>query len=167
MCTPSAFLNPWHGCVPSWRRCKTMVAALRTLLSVTLSAAGAHELDLRQRKYGIFVAELKGNAKDAARLVLQVQAQLPSEAVHTRLPQMVKVGPIEAIRELVNMQLPGIGLKALPVAPRELPYVAGAAYFELQVVGSPLWQQARSSGHLALHVAGEFPNLALALWQIA
>ena len=67
--------------------------------------------------------------------------------------------------ELVNLQLPGIGLRALPVAPRQLPFHAGSHYFELDRQGE-LWKALERSGNLALHVAGDFPGLELELWAV-
>jgi type VI secretion system protein ImpJ len=61
--------------------------------------------------------------------------------------------------------LPGIGLRLLPTAPRQLPFHAGFHYFELDR-GSDLWKQLINSGGLALHVAGDFPALELELWAI-
>ena len=54
---------------------------------------------------------------------------------------------------------------AVPVAPRQIPYHAGFAYFELDQTDS-LWEQLQNSGGIALHVAGEFPGLAMELWAI-
>jgi type VI secretion system protein ImpJ len=66
---------------------------------------------------------------------------------------------------LVNLQLPGIALRSLPVAPRQLPYHAGSHYFELDRQGE-LWKQLERSGSLALFVTGDFPGLELELWAV-
>jgi type VI secretion system protein ImpJ len=65
----------------------------------------------------------------------------------------------------VNLALPGVALRAVPVAPRQIPYHAGFTYFELEKSGE-LWGQLERSGGLAMHIAGEFPGLALELWAI-
>ena len=78
---------------------------------------------------------------------------------------MVKIGAVEHIRDLVNVAIPGIAVRPLPVAPRQIPFYAGASYFELDR-NSPHWQQMQSSGGFAIHVSGEFPNLRLELWAI-
>jgi type VI secretion system protein ImpJ len=77
----------------------------------------------------------------------------------------VKIGPVERIRDLVNLQLPGIALQAMPVAPRQIPYHAGFNYFALEQVGD-LWKQLEKSGALAMHIAGEFPGLEMQFWAI-
>ena len=80
-------------------------------------------------------------------------------------PQQAKVGSVEHIRDLVNLQLPGIALLPMPVAPRQIPYHAGSSYFELDR-GSDHWKQLANSGGFAFHIAGQFPGLNLAFWAI-
>jgi type VI secretion system protein ImpJ len=53
----------------------------------------------------------------------------------------------------------------LPVAPRQIPFYAGASYFELDR-NSPHWQQMQASGGFAIFVSGDFPNLRMELWAI-
>ena len=60
---------------------------------------------------------------------------------------------------------PGVPVAPVPVAPRQIPFHAGFAYFELDQT-SELWEQLKTSGGLALHVAGEFPGLAMEFWAI-
>jgi type VI secretion system protein ImpJ len=98
--------------------------------------------------------------------VLAVNAQIPSEALRLRFPAQVKIGPAERIRDLVNLQLPGVAVKAMPVAPRQIPYHAGFSYFELETRGSELWRQLERSAGLAMHVSGDFPGLELEFWAI-
>jgi type VI secretion system protein ImpJ len=56
-------------------------------------------------------------------------------------------------------------LRALPVAPRQIPYHTGKAYFELDHA-SPIWKQVADGGGLAMHVAGDFPSLEFDLWAV-
>jgi type VI secretion system protein ImpJ len=77
----------------------------------------------------------------------------------------VKIGAVEHIRDLVNVLLPGIAVRVLPVAPRQIPFYAGASYFELDR-NSPHWQQMQASGGFAIFVSGDFPNLRTELWAI-
>jgi type VI secretion system protein ImpJ len=90
---------------------------------------------------------------------------MPTEQLRRVFPNTVKIGAVEQIRELVNVALPGIAVRALPVAPRQIPFYAGAVYFELDR-GSPHWQQMQTSGGFAIHVSGDYPNLKLELWAI-
>lgn len=107
-------------------------------------------------------AELRRSAS----FVLAVNAQMPGDAVRARFPTQVKIGPAEKIRDLVNLQLPGVTLRPMPVAPRQIPYHAGFNYFELETRGNEMWKQLETSGGLAMHIAGEFPGLELELWAI-
>ncbi|MEW9897789.1 type VI secretion system baseplate subunit TssK [Chitinivorax sp. PXF-14] len=123
-------------------------------------------IELQDRKYGIRVAVIPDpELTRHANFVLAVNAQMPSEAVRTRFPAQLKIGPVDKIRDLVNLQLPGIGLRSLAVAPRELPYHAGFHYFELDRNGE-LWKQLERTGGLAMHVSGEFPGLEMEFWAI-
>ena len=54
---------------------------------------------------------------------------MPAETLRRNFPNQVKIGPVEQIRELINVALPGIAVRALPVAPRQLPYYAGHILF--------------------------------------
>ena len=53
--------------------------------------------------------------------------------------------------------LPGVPVVPVPVAPRQIPYHAGYAYFELDQTHE-LWEQLKNSGGVAIYVAGEFPG---------
>jgi type VI secretion system protein ImpJ len=142
-----------------------IMIALRTALSAVLEQA-AMPIELVEHKYGIRVGTipdrtLLGNAA----FVLAVKAAMPTDRLSRTFPAQIKIGPVEHIRNLVNAALPGINLRPLPVAPRQIPYHTGVVYFELDRA-SPLWKQMESSGGLALHLAGDFPELELEFWAI-
>ena len=122
---------------------------------------------LQDRKHGVRVAMIPDlDMQRNAQFVLAVTAQLPGDALRARFPTQVKIGTVERIRDLVNLQLPGVGLRPLPVAPRQIPYHAGFNYFELETRGNEMWKQLESSGGLAMHVAGDFPGLELEFWAV-
>jgi type VI secretion system protein ImpJ len=138
---------------------------LRRSLSMVIERS-AIQIELQDRKYGVRVAIVPDrDLFRTASFVLAVTAQLPGDAVRSRFPTQVKIGPAERLRDLVNLQLPGVGLRPLPVAPRQIPYHAGANYFELEQ-DSDLWRQLDRSGGLAMHIAGDFPGLELEFWAI-
>jgi type VI secretion system protein ImpJ len=145
---------------------RAVIQDLRQSLSMVMEQT-AIPIELQLRKHGIRVAiiadtELQRNAS----FVLAVAAQLPGEALRARFPTQVKIGPVERIVDLVNLQLPGVTLRPMPVAPRQIPYHAGFNYFELDTRNNELWKQLESSGGLAMHIAGEFPGLELEFWAI-
>jgi type VI secretion system protein ImpJ len=97
--------------------------------------------------------------------VLAVRADMPAEELRKRFPAQLKIGPVEKIRELVTLALPGIALQTMPVAPRQIPFHAGFVYFELDQANE-LWEQLKTSGGISLHVAGDFPGLKMEFWAI-
>jgi len=142
-----------------------VMAQLRRSLSMVLEQ-NAIAIELQDRRYGVKVAIIADlELVKTASFVLAVAAQVPAEVLRTRFPTQVKVGPVERIRDLVNLQLPGIPLHPLPVAPRQIPFHAGSNYFELER-GGELWKQLERSGGLAMHIGGEFPGLELEFWAI-
>ena len=142
-----------------------MIADLRRALSADIDQ-NAVSIPLRDARHGVRIGPITDrNWLRAGSFVLSVQADMPSEHLRRLFPNQVKIGAVEHIRELVNVALPGIAVRPLPVAPRQIPFHAGATYFELDR-GSPHWQQMQTSGGFAIHVAGEFPNLRMELWAI-
>jgi len=142
-----------------------VMAELRTALSKVLSQA-AVPIVLQEHRYGIRVATVADRSLLAqAVFVLAVKADITTEELRSRFPAQVKIGPKERIHELVNLALPGIGMRPLAVAPRQLPFYAGYVYLELERPND-YWRQIEETGDIAFHVAGEFPGLKLELWAI-
>ncbi|CAG1015125.1 hypothetical protein BURC_00878 [Burkholderiaceae bacterium] len=148
------------------RGCFTpLIDELRCLLSAVREQK-AVQIELVDRKHGVRTAVVKD--LELARngvFVLAVNAQMPHEQLRQLFVAQTKVGPVDRIRDLVNLQLQGIALQPLPVAPRQLPFHAGFFYFELERHGD-LSRQFQNTGNLALHIAGDFPGLELQLWAI-
>ncbi len=142
-----------------------LTAALRECLSMVYEQT-AIALKLVEKKYGIRVAEMPDRSLvGSAMFVLAARADVPEETLRTHLPAQIKIGPVERIRQLVNAAMPGITLKPLPVAPRQVPFHAGFTYFELEKQ-SNFWKELQSSGGFALHIGGDFPGLELEFWAI-
>ena len=142
-----------------------VVADLRRSLSAVIETT-AVSIPLQERKYGVRVGAITDRGiLRAASFVLSVKADVPTEQLRRLFPTQVKIGAVEHIRELVNVALTGIAVRPLPVAPRQIPFYAGASYFELDR-NSPHWQQMQASGGFAIHLSGEFPNLTMEMWAI-
>ncbi|MBQ4681558.1 type VI secretion system baseplate subunit TssK [Aeromonas dhakensis] len=142
-----------------------VMLALRQALSTVLSPR-AVSIQLRKHQYGIMVAMVnESELMKSADFVLAVRARMPQEQLRKQLLQQTKVASSDKIRELISLQLPGIPLLPLPVAPRQLPYHAGYSYFQLDRQ-SPAWQTLAVSNTLAFHIAGDFPELDMQLWAI-
>ncbi|WP_323966250.1 type VI secretion system baseplate subunit TssK [Aeromonas hydrophila] len=142
-----------------------VMLALRQALSTVLSPR-AVSIQLRKHQYGIMVAMVnESELMQSAEFVLAVRARMPQEQLRKQLLQQTKVASSDKIRELISLQLPGIPLLPLPVAPRQLPYHAGYSYFQLDRQ-SPAWQMLAVGNTLAFHIAGDFPELDMQLWAI-
>lgn len=142
-----------------------LIDDLRKSLSTVIDAH-AIALRLEERQFGIRVAVVPDpELLRSATFVLAVSAQVPPEAVRSGFPAMVKIGSVEKIRDLVNLQLPGIALRPLPVAPRQLPFHAGFTYFELDK-NSEYWKPLLTSAGFAMHIPNEYPGLQMSFWAI-
>ena len=142
-----------------------LITELRRSLSMVLEQK-AVAIPLEERKYGIRVATIADHEllREAV-FVLAVNARMPADVLQRRFPSQVKIGPVERIRDLVNLQLPGIGLSVLSVAPRQIPYNAGFSYFQLDK-HNEYWKLLETSGGCAIHIGGDFPGIELELWAI-
>ena len=142
-----------------------LMVALRNSFS-TVHEQQAVALDLVEKKYGIRVAELRDRSMIGSSVfILSAKADLPEEQLRLHLPAQIKIGPVERIRQLVNAAMPGIGLKPLPVAPRQIPFHSGFCYFQLEPK-SEFWNELKHSGGFAIHVGGDFPGLTFEFWAI-
>ncbi len=142
-----------------------VITALRNCLSMVYEQT-AISLALVEKKYGIRVAEISDRSIiGSAMFVLSARADVAEDALRAHLPAQIKIGPVERIRQLVNAAMPGIALKPLPVAPRQIPYHSGYTYFQLDPQ-SDFWNELKHSGGFALHVGGDFPGLELEFWAI-
>jgi len=144
---------------------RQLMGEARQLLSMVLEQH-AVALPLQERQYGILVAPLLDRSLLGSSIfVLAASAHCDSEELRKRLPAHLKVAPVESIRQLVNLHLPGIKVKPLPVAPRQIPFHANKTYFLLELHSQEL-AQLESSGGFAFHVSGDFDGLDLNFWAI-
>lgn len=142
-----------------------IMVGLRKCLSMVLEQS-AVSLPLKLRKYGIRVAQINDRSMiESGQFVLAVKADVPGDTIRARFPAQTTIGPVERIRQLVNVSMPGIQLTPLPVAPRQVPFHTGFTYFELNR-NSEFWRELQQSGGFAIHVGGEFPNLEVEFWAI-
>jgi type VI secretion system protein ImpJ len=138
---------------------------IRRHLSAVLEQT-AIAIPLEERKYGVHVALVADKTLvQTAAFVLSVRASLDEASIRRDFPRTSKVGTVENIAQLVNSQLKGIDVASLAVAPRQIPYHPKCAYFQLDK-GSPFWKAMQTSGGLAIHVGGDFPDLVMELWAI-
>jgi type VI secretion system protein ImpJ len=142
-----------------------VMAALRDSLGTVIEQT-AIQIPLKEPRYGIRAAPLGDRSLlTGASFVLAVRADMPSEELRRRFPAQTKIGSVEKIRDLVNAQLPGVAIRAMPVAPRQIPYHADYTYFELDRA-SDYWPDFQSAGGFAIHVGGDFHGLDMQFWAI-
>jgi type VI secretion system protein ImpJ len=154
-----------------WETFQPVMEQVRLGLTAILEAS-ALAVPLENMRQGYYVGrvqdiELLRNAV----FVLAVNAALPSDTLRADFPAEAQLGSRERIRALVDSHVPGIRLRALPVAPRQIPYHAGFTYFELDKGRRPTdpvdyWKDLEGSRMLIMHVSGDFPELKLELWAI-
>ncbi|MBI6550370.1 type VI secretion system baseplate subunit TssK [Xenorhabdus lircayensis] len=142
-----------------------LMLQLRQGLSIILEEH-AILLPLTEYSHGLNIATLPdANMLNTFSFVLAVYADVSKETLMSRFPAQMKIAPVGRIRELVQLQLPGISICAMPSVPRQIPWHSGYLYFELEKDGD-IWNQMEKSGGFALHLAGEFPGLNIEFWAI-
>lgn len=142
-----------------------VMAFLREALSAVFEQT-AIAIPLEQRPFNISVAKItdKSLFTDCT-FVVAAKSSIDAEKLRTNLPRRTTIGPVERIRDLVNLQLGGAPIRALPTEPRQIPFRAGMVYFEVNTKADD-WKIVERSGGVALHVSGEVPDLQLELWAI-
>ena len=156
---------PAYHHAAAWASFKPLEDTLRRALSIILQPR-AISLPVQPLQYGVMSATLEDRRLiDEADFILAVRASLPAQTLRQQFLQKAKVTSLAALDDLVPLQLPGIPLLPLPVAPRELPFHAGFSYFELDR-RSPAWAAMQDSNGFGFHIAGEFPGLELQFWAI-
>lgn len=138
-------------------------------INVHLSAVleqTAIALPVEKRQFGIYVSPISDRSLlNDTRLILAVKAKMPTTELKSYLPDHLKIGSVDTIRDLVNNQLTGITVNSLAIAPREITYHAGFVYFELDD-SSEHWKNLKKSAGFAFHIAGELTELEIEFWAI-
>jgi type VI secretion system protein ImpJ len=143
----------------------SLIEELRQVFSVVLEQNSLN-IPLQEKQYGISIGVIADKTLfSSASFILAVTADISTEELRKYFQAQVKIGAIEQIKELVNVQLPGIQLNNLAVAPREIPYQRNYIYYEL-IQSGEYWNALAESGGIALHVGTKFPNLNMELWAI-
>lgn len=141
-----------------------LMSDLRRGLSAVLEQT-AISIELELKKGGIRKGMIAAQLFEDSIFVLAVKADMPTEDIRNLIPVQAKIGSTDKIIDLIKLQIPGVAMDTLPVAPRQIPFHAGFQYFELDRRGD-MWKQIRQSGALALHAGGNFPNIEFELWAI-
>lgn len=144
----------------------TLEETLRRILS-TVMQPRAVSLPIIKQRYGMLTSPLQDRSLlQGADFILAVRARMPNEQLRQQFLQQAKIASLEEINKLVNLQLPGIPLISLPVAPRYLPYHSGFNYFELDRTSAHWQHMMKNTAGFGFHIAGQFPELELQFWAI-
>jgi type VI secretion system protein ImpJ len=99
------------------------------------------------------------------RIIIAVQAQVPNDWLWQRFSEQAIVGASDRLMNRVRLQMSGVPLHHLPVAPAELPLQMGWHYFELET-GGQAWAELVQARSLGMHVAGQWPGLSVRGWLL-
>ena len=144
---------------------KSVVDEVQYLLNAVL-IRGAQRIPLEEGAYGILNAVVEPSELSGfSALVLTVKAQMSADALLQYFSAQTKIGPSERLPELIRSHLPGLTLQVLPVPPRQIPFQSGYIYYDIRRDGV-LWEHIARYGGMAMHTAGEFPGLEMALWGV-
>lgn len=126
----------------------------------------AIRLPLQERRQNSYAALVNDrNLFAQATFVVEVTAGLPLTQIQSQFPQLCKVGPSTWMNQIINNNLPGIGLVHLPNPPRQIRVVANHVYFLLDK-STELWREFSTAPAVGMHFAGNWPGLKLELWAI-
>lgn len=143
-----------------------VIDEIRRALSKVIGES-AVQIPLEMVRPGLYRALINDDRLIAsAQFVLAVGADVERGHLKSVVSTQVKIGPTESLRDLVTLNLPGIGLESLPVAPRQMPYVASQSYFELDPTAASMWKAIQVSRALGIYVPGSLPGAELQLWAI-
>lgn len=141
-----------------------LMSLLRQGLFISLED-NASMLPLTERMPGLHLATLPDNALlEQYDFILEVDGLAEGAPTSAFLAQ-IKIASVCRIRDVVQLQLPGIPLHALPQAPQALKRETTARYFTLEQSGD-LWRQLVQSGEFALYLTGEHARSPMRLWAV-
>ncbi len=143
-----------------------LIEVLRRSLS-QLMQAKAVSIPIHKEQYGTWAAPIHDRELlETSNFILAVRSTTEIDQLREMFSQQAKVGSIEQITELINLQLPGIPLISLPVAPRNLPYHAGFAYFQLDRENAAWDTMMKETAGFGFHITGSLPELEFELWAV-
>lgn len=139
--------------------------SLRHCLGMVLEQHGT-AISFIEQSHGVFCTEkIDPLIFTETTMILGIYADVPQDDLRQHVPNQVKIGTPEVMRDLVSRGIPGVPLTSLPVAPRQIPYHANFCYFSFDQQHD-WWQAIIESGSLCLHIGANYNNVRLELWAI-
>lgn len=147
------------------RTFEPVIEALQAALSAVYDRSAA-QLPLQQAGPGVYTSRITDHGLyKSGNFYLAVRARMPLEDIRARFPAVAKIGAVQKMRQIVDSALAGIPLAHAPVLPPQLRTLSGYVYFELDRSVAD-WADFATAPALGLHVAGEWPDLAIELWWV-
>lgn len=124
-------------------------------------------LPVEHIKGGIYTATVPDiNLFQSARFILAVSARVPPEELRQNFIQQTTVSSKEKLRDLVTTHTQGVVLEPMLTVPNSIPMYDQHLYFEFDR-GNSLWSEIGVSGIIAIHIAGNYPELNMQLWTVS
>lgn len=140
-----------------------LFAAIRRALSLVIEAP-AVALNFSQRGDGIWTCNTDAQLR-LEKVVFAISCDMPAEQLRLRFPAQVKLGAVERINHLIDLQLPGARLLPMGSAPRHVPWYPNSIYFEVDS-SDALSREMFSASAMALSIVGDFPGLHFEAWGL-
>ena len=123
-------------------------------------------IELTKHPRGVYTANVYDkHLIKSAQFVLAVKAQMPANKLQSQVSRQTTIASKDQLSQLVKSRLPGIPIRPLPVAPRQIPYHAEFTYFELDK-HNDIWNDVAVTGSFAMFFSAEFPGMELEFWAI-
>jgi len=94
-----------------------------------------------------------------------VTARVPQEDLRHQFSQQTTIASKDKLRDLVTSHVSGVRLNPMVQVPNSIPMYEQHLYFELER-GSSIWSEIATTGIIAMHIAGNFPEIKMQLWTI-
>jgi len=140
-----------------------LFAALRRALSLVIESP-AVAMPFKSSGDNLYLCQNDGQLR-LERLIFAVSADIPAEVLRRDFPAQIKLGPVEKIIKLIDLQLPGVRLAALGAPPRHIPYYPDSVYFEVDP-SDALYKEMMAGAAIAFSVVGDFPALRFDVWGL-
>lgn len=101
----------------------------------------------------------------SARFIIAASARMPQDDLKHQFVQQSTFASKDKLRDLVTSHVTGIKLVPVLQVPNNIPMYDNFLYFELDR-NTALWGEIATTGIIAMHIAGNFPELQMQLWTI-
>ncbi len=142
-----------------------VITNIRQSLNFTVDQKVA-QFPVEHIKGGIFTCTIPELALfQGARFLLAVSARMQPETLKSQFSQQITISSRDKLRDLVTSHTTGVPLAPVIQVPNNIPMYDQFVYFEMER-GTAMWSEISVTGIIALHIAGNFPELQMQLWTI-